>query len=310
MAGREFVAQLGEFVSTISDAELYPPWVVEKDFWVSEVLRAVALELDDKYLFKGGTSLSMGWRLIDRFSEDIDLLVVEERPELLSEIQAIAEDTLGSAAQIRSISSDYRDYVIPYPAMKVAPSSIREMRSIRFDTGIQGGMHPQTTRQVAPLARRILESRGLEADYNDLQPFPVNLLHPARTLFEKFEAVAATSKTLLDAIGVTLRTRDGKHSYDIYKLLGESFVQEYIASNEKREGLIQAVQATSLRWFGTSSARPEGGYASCMACEVGQVGEEFERVHDNVLNRYVWRGAEQPAWIDVTNRVRASAEYL
>lgn len=50
--------------------------VIEKDWWVTLVLKAV---FEDKYAshlsFKGGTSLSKGWHLIDRFSEDIDLAI-------------------------------------------------------------------------------------------------------------------------------------------------------------------------------------------------------------------------------------------
>ena len=53
------------------------PGVVE-DYWATEVLRAVASPLEgvDQVVFKGGTSLSKAYRIIERFSEDIDLLVV------------------------------------------------------------------------------------------------------------------------------------------------------------------------------------------------------------------------------------------
>ena len=52
------------------------PDLVEKDYWVTRVLRALARDssLEKQIIFKGGTSLSKGWRLIDRFSEDVDLL--------------------------------------------------------------------------------------------------------------------------------------------------------------------------------------------------------------------------------------------
>jgi len=46
---------------------------VEKDYYVTEILRIIAVELDDKAMFKGGTSLSKGWGLISRFSEDIEV---------------------------------------------------------------------------------------------------------------------------------------------------------------------------------------------------------------------------------------------
>ena len=54
---------------------------IEKDYYVTEILRIVAQELGDKAMFKGGTSLSKGWNLISRFSEDIDLFVNREKFE-------------------------------------------------------------------------------------------------------------------------------------------------------------------------------------------------------------------------------------
>lgn len=49
---------------------------VEKDWWVSVVLMALSKTSWNKFLqFKGGTSLSKAWKLINRFSEDIDLAI-------------------------------------------------------------------------------------------------------------------------------------------------------------------------------------------------------------------------------------------
>jgi len=53
-----------------------PAATVEKDWWVTLVLHLVfSLDISDHLLFKGGTSLSKGWSLIGRFSEDIDLAI-------------------------------------------------------------------------------------------------------------------------------------------------------------------------------------------------------------------------------------------
>ena len=51
------------------------PAIIEKDYYVTEALRIVAATVGDKVIFKGGTSLSKGWNLIERFSEDIDLFL-------------------------------------------------------------------------------------------------------------------------------------------------------------------------------------------------------------------------------------------
>lgn len=53
-----------------------PAQVIEKDFWVTVILQAVfTLPVAEHLVFKGGTSLSKGWKLIERFSEDIDLAI-------------------------------------------------------------------------------------------------------------------------------------------------------------------------------------------------------------------------------------------
>jgi predicted nucleotidyltransferase component of viral defense system len=53
--------------------------VLEKDWWVTSVLRALfSLPYAEHVSFKGGTSLSKCWNLIERFSEDIDIAVNRE----------------------------------------------------------------------------------------------------------------------------------------------------------------------------------------------------------------------------------------
>jgi len=53
------------------------PAIVEKDFWVCWILKLLFAEpaLKNQMVFKGGTSLSKVFGLIDRFSEDIDLVL-------------------------------------------------------------------------------------------------------------------------------------------------------------------------------------------------------------------------------------------
>jgi hypothetical protein len=60
-------------VSTLSGL---PANAIEKDWWVTLALKAIfALPDSEHIVFKGGTSLSKGWNLIERFSEDIDLAI-------------------------------------------------------------------------------------------------------------------------------------------------------------------------------------------------------------------------------------------
>ena len=56
-----------------------PQVIIEKDLWVTAVLRALfALDYAENLSFKGGTSLSKCWNLIERFSEDVDIAINRE----------------------------------------------------------------------------------------------------------------------------------------------------------------------------------------------------------------------------------------
>ncbi|WP_200979812.1 nucleotidyl transferase AbiEii/AbiGii toxin family protein [Echinicola sp. 20G] len=53
-----------------------PAFAGEKDWWVVQTLETIfEMEVASHLVFKGGTSLSKAWKLIDRFSEDIDLAI-------------------------------------------------------------------------------------------------------------------------------------------------------------------------------------------------------------------------------------------
>ena len=52
---------------------------IEKDWWVTQVLKAIfSLPYAEHLSFKGGTSLSKAWKVIARFSEDIDIAISRE----------------------------------------------------------------------------------------------------------------------------------------------------------------------------------------------------------------------------------------
>jgi len=60
-----------------------PPQAIEKDLWVTTILQIIfSLPFADNLVFKGGTSLSKVWRVIERFSEDIDLAIDRQQFDL------------------------------------------------------------------------------------------------------------------------------------------------------------------------------------------------------------------------------------
>lgn len=61
-----------DMIELVSDEIGRTPVVVEKDYYVTMILKRLSEQLDN-CVFKGGTSLSKGFKAIDRFSEDIDI---------------------------------------------------------------------------------------------------------------------------------------------------------------------------------------------------------------------------------------------
>lgn len=81
----------------------------EKDWWVSAVLYALFRTTPAKYLlFKGGTSLSKGWKIIERFSEDIDLAL--GRDFFLNE-KTLSCANCTSNTQIHNLREKAQDYI-------------------------------------------------------------------------------------------------------------------------------------------------------------------------------------------------------
>jgi hypothetical protein len=88
---------------------------IEKDFWVCWTLDALFNELEaggPRLLFKGGTSLSKGYGLIERFSEDIDITVFREdigQPATVEELEALSGKKRN--ARLEAIKAACQDYI-------------------------------------------------------------------------------------------------------------------------------------------------------------------------------------------------------
>lgn len=90
--------------ATAAERELAEAFV-EKDYWITEILRVIATTLPDRAIFKGGTSLSKGWGLLDRFSEDIDLFVDPAVEPPLAKRASTARSRSSAATSQRSTNS-------------------------------------------------------------------------------------------------------------------------------------------------------------------------------------------------------------
>jgi len=91
------------------------PALVEKDYCVTEALRLIAGAVGSQVIFKGGTSLSKGWNLIQRFSEDIDIFL---------DPRAFAPELRGRAVD-RELKHLRDTVALPRSFSRVAPRPLR-----------------------------------------------------------------------------------------------------------------------------------------------------------------------------------------
>lgn len=220
-----------------------PETFVEKDYWITEILRTIAATLGERAIFKGGTGLSKGWNLLDRFSEDIDLFVdpAAEPPlgskraidrtmkKLNGDVSAIdglefvrAESrTTGGRGRIDTFRYDSH-----FPPLEGFPATVR------LEPGIQSGRQPTAKVKISSIVGDLLISRGAadELDVEGIEPFEMNLLHFRRTFVEKLFAIHGKVERL-EKEGVSLG-RDVRHYADLYVLAGRPEVIEMLESAE------------------------------------------------------------------------------
>ncbi len=253
------------FLTAAATESELPETFVEKDYWITEILRTIATTLGERAIFKGGTSLSKGWDLLDRFSEDIDLFVdptIEptlrnERAinramkKLNREVAAIpgldfvraGSKTIGGRGRMDTFL--YRSH---FPELEGFPPTVR------LEPGIQSGKQPTMTIEISSIVGRLLTKREAadELHVEGLQPFEMTLLHFRRTFVEKLFAIHGKVERLKES-GAPLG-RDVRHYADLYVLAGRPEVAAMLASNEYDE--IKVDYDEKSRAFFPRSYRP------------------------------------------------------
>lgn len=205
----------------------------------------------------------------------------------------------------------YRFMVFEFPFTHRAPASSRNLRTIRLDLGAQGGPHPHETRTVTPISARLLEARGTSgAEYSDLRPFEVEVLHPARTCLEKLEIINSTAIALQMGQRDNLTSRDGKHPYDVYCILDHPASLDLLSDSDEKSRMLESIAESSGRWFGVPFTRPDGGYADSAAFSTDEQGKEFQRVYERALKDFLWHGAARPKWHEVVERITSFRSLL
>jgi hypothetical protein len=192
--------------------------IVEKDYYATMILKILA-ETKYNVVFKGGTSLSKAFGVIDRFSEDIDITFAEHlgesrRKRLKYDILKPIEERLGMV--IRNWSSiesdkDYNHYDYYYESA-FDHSMGGLMPYVKLETALMSYAFPTVEHTIGNYIYTALGAEEPEIiETYGLAPFTMSVQAIERTMIDKIFA-------LCDYYMQGRPHRNSRHLYDIYKL--------------------------------------------------------------------------------------------
>jgi predicted nucleotidyltransferase component of viral defense system len=250
-----------------------PPAVIEKDFWVCWTLHLLneIPELKGNITFKGGTSLSKAWGLIERFSEDIDIAI--NRKIFGQEPPHGAEDAESNRQRKKRLeeleeksAAFIRDVLLPQLQEKIAehlkpeeftlkPIQKGNEVNIEFEypgtlKNELGGLLPVVLIELVPRADEIPnEERNITPIIYEVfsellgeGTFSVSSLAPERTFLEKLLFIHETLEGFNKG-----SERKSRHYYDLLKLY-QAGVFEKIKSNRKLLRIVVEHRQTFFRY--------------------------------------------------------------
>lgn len=223
---------------------------VEKDYWVTFALRTIFHnKVGEDVIFKGGTALSKCYDLIDRFSEDIDLVVLRREGEtdnqMKRKLKAISNSIEGDLPEIevenitRKRGMNRKTAQTYNKEFKEAYGQVRD--TIILEATWLGYYEPYTTREIISFVGKMMMESGQEnlAKENGLLPFEVSVLEPTRTICEKIMSLVRFSHSN-DPLG-DLKNKV-RHIYDLNRLLVQYDFEKFFLSPAFDEMLLKVAQ--------------------------------------------------------------------
>lgn len=307
----DFFALINAAATDIS----YPPGWIEKDYWITEILRSLAQQCDGfDVIFKGGTSLSKAWRLIQRMSQDVDVLIAPKaasstgaRDKWLKAVSESAGSSVGIKPQLKTSSTGvHRAVTIAYePTFKdptVPPDVLVEM-------GVRGGPDPNERREIRSFIAEYAVSKAGAAtsDFEEFAPFEIRCLRPERTLTEKLEALHHLASIAMQSPEVKLGT-SMRHYYDIAMLLDSENVRRAL-EGDTVAAIAADVEERSAVAGWSYTVRPADGFAASPAfSDAFTARADVQKAYDLVLDLVV--GGPRPSLQEAVNAVRLAANRL
>ena len=221
------------------------PAFVEKDYWITLALHRLSNSAHaDNAVFKGGTSLSKGYRINHRFSEDIDIAIINENLSgnaVKTKIRSIEKEITEGLTEIveegtTSKGSMFRKSLFEYPAaLQGTVDSIIPNRMI-VEINAFANPYPNVKQEITSFITEYLTATNqTEAivEYR-LQPFSLNVLDKRQTMIEKLVSLFRFSFAENPRRTLAAKIR---HFYDLYYLANDAECAAYIQRQVSRRTL-------------------------------------------------------------------------
>ena len=223
------------------------PEYVEKDYWVTYALFTIfQSEIGKDTVFKGGTALSKCYQMIERFSEDIDLVVLRREGETDSKLKSKLKSVSNAVATI--LPEVPIDGITHKMGMnrKTAHSYNKEFKGsygqvrdlIILESNWLGYYEPYTTKSISSsVGQMMLENKQSEiASEYGLLSFELLALEPIRTICEKIMSLVRFSYSDNPMEDLKKKIR---HTYDLHQLLKQDEFLEFFHSKYFDEMLLK-----------------------------------------------------------------------
>lgn len=289
----------------VSDETGIPVEHVVKDFWVTELLRGLvsaSTQAGVFVLFKGGTSLSKAFGLIQRFSEDVDVLVLTsgetkaKADRQLKDLVRAAEVAVGlaSVAEGAGITKGVKRAArFVYPSTASDDDAVIS-HGVLLELGTRGGTLPAKLIEIRSL---ITQYRPIEMSaFEEAASFTVRVLAPERTLVEKLVLLhtqhSATPPEEEYEKHVEVIKKTARHYYDVHRLLTDETTRADV------RGMAAAIARDVVTYSSLAglpaTARPAGGFALSPAFNDGAFVNLARSEYQQRVRRLVWPGAVLP----------------
>ncbi len=234
-----------EIIALTANEYGYEQSHVEKDYWISRILRDVSLsEFKDSTYFKGGTSLSKAYGLINRFSEDLDLFVFTGDMESSKQAEKTLNKRLSAyitdlyrdmyEEELSVTGGNYRKLCFSYDNVfdSVGLKEHLEVEIKSCDLTDKSRMfYPADIQKVQPIVTDYLESIGrmdLIAAYK-LEGINVKCISPQKTICDKISRLVKLSYRDDPTSQLAKYIRD---IYDLTVICGDEQYKRFINSED------------------------------------------------------------------------------